>query len=301
MGGIKRNRKQRIRRQYMLAKGNETTLRVVKNLFTAVKNRKQSFVGARFESNLLAEDIPITTLVQDTEINLKDNLFAGTILFRPVGKQVEILQAFRNVVDNTGLGQFDDESTEMPIATTTFSEDIQTADSVMSNIQEIPMRILMTNAEIYLVKTRLRGQTYTQVTLTEQAQGVTQSLILLFKTFEYDSETLLGTLSYGNGYTKTDMLKVLQFISNGSLIQQVVGGIVVNSQNTTTTVFPMFSDYTLSFLLEKEQPMLRIRSDNGVTSVPESALRRVEITKQTGFYTVTLHLAYNNSINITFG
>lgn len=285
----------------MLAQGEQTTLRVVKNMFNAVKKRKQSFVGARFESSMLGVDIPIATAVQNVEIDLKTGVFSGTIYFRPVGNQVEPLKAFRAVVEHTGLGQFDDKGLDKPIVDTFFETDIKTADSVLSNIQEIPMRVIMSNMEIFSTKLRLRGQTYTQLTLTEQANGVTQSLILLFKTFEYDSETLLGGLALGETYTKTDMLKVLQFLSNGSLIQQVVGGIVVNSQSTTTTTFPVFSDYTLHFVKQAGVSILQLRSDTGVLSILESALRSLSFKRESGFYTVTLGLAYKNSVTITFG
>lgn len=288
----------------MFSKGDLSTLRVVKTLFNGVKNRKQSFIGARFDSNMLAESIPITTLVENVEIDTKKELFSGTIYFRPVARQVETLKLFRESAEHIGLGQFEDISTEMPLARTSFRDDLVTADSAMSNIQEIPYQVIFSGAIVYRNVVTIKGQKYTQVTLTEQPDsttGITQSLTLLFKTFEYDSETLLGTLSGGDGYTKTEMFKVFQLLANGSLAQQVIGSVSQISQVASSTMHPVFSDFQLVFTGENELTKLIIKSDTGLVSIPESKLRRLEIRK-TGFsYRVVIQLPYNESIVILLG
>lgn len=260
----------------MLKKGKQFTL---KKLLNVITNKDNLLLGARYENSTLAVDVPITTTFEGIEIDPQKETVAGTISFRPVGeRQTNALAMLKDSCEAFGgYGEFLDATIEKPLLNSDYAVDVSLADSVFSNLQEIPFNIYMSSPKVYCSTVTIKGRVHTQYTLEDMtADGIVSSLILVFRAKKYDGETLLG--AYKNKpLTKTEGLKLLQFIANGSVLEQVVGAVSILGKEVGTTLFPMFDDVTMRFTLLKEVPWVNISCDTGTVAFREADIRSISI------------------------
>lgn len=289
----------------MLAQGQKRTLQIVKNMIKEVTAGNQTLVGAHYGSNTLAEPIPIATHIDN--LTVSNGVFRGVIGFRPVGDaQVKALQIYRDTVEGYGLGEFLDEVTEVPVARTNFMENLVGSDSIISNIQEIPFDVYMVNPKVRVQAITIKGVKHTQITVDEktliskpeqEAVYITQTLTMLFMEREYDAQTLLGYWS-DTKLTKTEGLKVMQFLANKSLSSLVIGAVQIGDATFSSSMYPLFNDFTMEFrATEDKTPLLFISCDIASVATFESDIKSIHITKK-GMYKYELTIL-TKTIGIT--
>ena len=238
----------------MLSKGKQVTLRKLNNIIT---NKEYILIGARYTNDSLERDIPITTVIDDILIDLKKETMAGCVFFRPVGDaQRNALSLLKDACMHFGYGEFLDEAIERPALYAGLKANVMLPDTAFSNIQEIPFNFYFTEPEVFCEEVTIKGRKHIQYTVLDRislddVQHVEQSLVVLFRKAEYDGETLLGAYT-DTKLTKTEAIKILQFVSNGSLLEQVVGAVTVFSDKVVSTLIPLFNDVDISFMKSGE-------------------------------------------------
>ena len=275
----------------MLKKGKEVTLRKFYNIIT---DKESVLLGARYTSSIMTTDIPITTTFEDVEVDLKKETVAGTISFRPVGeRQINALSLLKEAsTAYGGYGEFLDDTIEKPLINSDFAVDVSLADSAFSNLQEIPFNLYMSSPKVFYTEVSIRGRKHMQYGLEdESSSGVTSMLALVFRKKLYDGETLLGVHTYTEALARVEGIKVLQFIANGSVLEQVIGAVSVLGGSTGTTLFPMFDDMVMQFVMIESVPWVHISCDTGAIAFKEEDIRNVTIkSARPGEYKVTIYL-----------
>lgn len=288
----------------MLSKGKLATLKKLNNIVT---NKEYILVGARYTNDSLERDIPITTVIDDVVIDLKRDTMAGCVFFRPVGDaQRNALSLLKDACMHFGYGEFLDEAIEPPAMYAGLRANVMLPDTAFSNIQEIPFNIYFTAPEVFCEEVTIKGRKHSQYTILDrislnEGDHVEQSLVLLFRKAEYDGETLLGAYT-DTKLTRTEAIKLLQFVSNGSLLEQVVGAVTVFSNKVVSTLIPLFNDIDISFMKSGEgNPVVSITADTGGIVFDEKDLDSMSIESPSfGAYRLVLHVG-KDTVSILIG
>lgn len=263
----------------MLSKGKPVTLRKLNNQLT---NKAYNLVGARYTSDSLEREIPITTEISDLLVDLKEETMAGCICFRPVGDaQRNALSLLKDSSNRFGYGEFLDDTIAPPIIHAGLQANANLPDTAFSNIQEIPFNFYFTTPEVFCETVTIKGRVHMQYTIVDQTtvgEGliVEQMLVLLFRKQAYDGETLLGAYT-DMKLNRTETIKLLQFISNGSLVEQVVGAVTVFSENVVSTLIPLFNEVSIEFIKSENRPIISITADTGGIAIDERDLKNMTI------------------------
>lgn len=285
----------------MLNKGEQFTLRKFLNMVT---DKEAVLLGARYENSSLPVDVPITTTFEGVDIDLKKETVAGTISFRPVGdRQVNALAVLKDSCEAFGgYGEFLDTTIEKPLINSDYAVDVSLADSVFSNLQEIPFNLYMASPKVYCATVTIKGRKHFQYTLEDVTpEGIISTLVLVFRKKEYDGETLLGMHLKEESLTRVEGTKVLQFIANGSVLEQIIGAVSVLGATVGATLFPMFDDVSMKFVMQGEVPWVNISCDTGVVAFKEEDIRKVNIkSARPGEYKVSIHTV-NETVTLLIG
>lgn len=288
----------------MLSKGKLATLKKLNNIVT---NKEYILVGARYTNDSLERDIPITTVIDDVVIDLKRDTMAGCVFFRPVGDaQRNALSLLKDACMHFGYGEFLDEAIEPPAVYAGLRANVMLPDTAFSNIQEIPFNVYFTAPEVFYEEVTIKGRKHIQYTILDrislnEGDHVEQSLVLLFRKAEYDGETLLGAYT-DTKLTRTESIKLLQFISNGSLLEQVVGAVTVFSDKVVSTLIPLFNDVDISFMKSGDgKPTVSITADTGGVAFEEDDLDNMYIESPNfGAYRIVLNIG-KDKVSILIG
>lgn len=294
----------------MFKLGKKQTTRTVINMIKKLADKEQVLVGAHYDTNILPVPIPIATRVEELMVNTKDDIVEGTFYFRPVGDEtVKTLKVFREMAEYWGFGDFLDEDTDVPMVQTSFETNLVGADSIMSNIQEIPFRTALAKPEVYKQEVTIKGTQLTQLTIKDvlkipapvgteaETQEVVQVLTLLFMPKHYDAQTLLGYWA-DEKLNKADGMKILQFLANGSLSPLIIGAVNVMNDCYSATMYPLYDDIGIAFReLDGGKTGLYIQCDTGVVFLFTEDIERVMLHK-TGEYKYNIELVTKKG-NIT--
>lgn len=288
----------------MLSRGKQVTLRKLNNIIT---NKEYILIGARYTNDSLERDIPITTVIDDILIDLKKETMAGCVFFRPVGDaQRNALSLLKDACMHFGYGEFLDEAIEPPAMYAGLRANVMLPDTAFSNIQEIPFNVYFTAPEVFYEEVTIKGRKHIQYTILDrislnEGDHVEQSLVLLFRKAEYDGETLLGAYT-DTKLTRTESIKLLQFISNGSLLEQVVGAVTVFSDKVVSTLIPLFNDVDISFMKSGDgKPTVSITADTGGVAFEEDDLDNMYIESPNfGAYRIVLNIG-KDKVSILIG
>ncbi|UVD42976.1 hypothetical protein [Enterococcus phage TJE1] len=288
----------------MLSKGKQVTLRKLNNI---IKNKEYILIGARYTNDSLERDIPITTVIDDVLVDLKKETMAGCVFFRPVGDaQRNALSLLKDACVHFGYGEFLDESIERPAMYAGLRANVMLPDTAFSNIQEIPFNFYFTEPEVFCEEVTIKGRKHIQYTVLDRislndVEHVEQSLVVLFRKAEYDGETLLGAYT-DTKLTKTEAIKILQFVSNGSLLEQLVGAVTVFSDKVISTLIPLFNDVDISFMKSKDdKPVVSITADTGGIAFDEDDLDSMRIESPSfGAYRLVLNVG-KDTVSILIG
>ena len=182
----------------MLSKGNLATLRRLNKIVT---NKDYILVGLNYDSDLLGQFVPVTTVVDNLIIDTKKDTMAGCLSFRPVGdSQLNALSLLKDISERFGYGEFLDESIDKPMLNSGFKVNVLLPDTAFSNIQEIPFNFYFVEPEVFMESVTIKGRKHIQYTVVDAVDStdepVSQRLTMLFRKSEYDGETLLGCLLY---------------------------------------------------------------------------------------------------------
>lgn len=284
---------------------NKKTLRVLRNTLSKVQKKEFTLVGAHYQSNFLLDSIPISTLVEDLDVDVKNNLLEGTIYFRPVGNQIRTLKVLREAAEKSdSLGEFLDTRTGEAPMTTSFKQDYLAGGSVLSNIQEIPFRALLDDTMVYEKDFKIAGTLFKQIAVQSYLNWSDepedpQQLTFLFKEKEYDGETLLGWLNLQH-LTGRDKDNVLSLFVNGILTEKIIGSVMVVGPDFSSFVFPVFSDVNLSY--NPAIPNYIIKTDTGVVTLRDYEIKAYAIKKvQEEKFELQLTLKSGATILISIG
>lgn len=287
----------------MLSKGNLTTLRRLNKIVT---NKDYILVGLNYDSDLLEQFIPVTTVIDNLIIDTKKDTMAGCLSFRPVGdSQLNALSLLKDISERFGYGEFLDESIDKPVLNSSFKANVLLPDTAFSNIQEIPFNFYFVEPEVFMESVTIKGRKHIQYTVVDNVgntdEPVSQRLTMLFRKSEYDGETLLGAYSKEK-LNKTDTIKLLQFIGNGSLLEQVVGAVTVSSNKVTSTLIPLFNDVSVEFVQSNNQnAMVSIMADTGAVTFSEQDLKGMYIESPSfGSYRIVLTVG-KDTISLLIG
>lgn len=287
----------------MLSKGNLATLRRLNKIVT---NKDYILVGLNYDSDLLEQFIPVTTVIDNLIIDTKKDTMAGCLSFRPVGdSQLNALSLLKDISERFGYGEFLDESIDKPVLNSSFKANVLLPDTAFSNIQEIPFNFYFVEPEVFMESVTIKGRKHIQYTVVDNVgntdEPVSQRLTMLFRKSEYDGETLLGAYSKEK-LNKTDTIKLLQFIGNGSLLEQVVGAVTVSSNKVTSTLIPLFNDVSVEFVQSNNQnAMVSIMADTGAVTFSEQDLKGMYIESPSfGSYRIVLTVG-KDTISLLIG
>ena len=294
----------------MFKLGKKKTTRTVTSTIAKLVDKEWVLVGANYDTNLLSTAIPIATRVEDFLVIPKDDIVKGTIYFRPVGDEtINTLKVFRGMAEYWGFGDFLDEDTDVPMVETSFETNLIGADSIMSNIQEIPFRPSLVKPDVYKQEVTIKGTKLTQVTIKDVLEvtapvdsdlgvlKVIQVLTLLFMPKHYDAQTLLGYWA-DKELNKADGLKILKFLANGSLSPLIVGAVNVINDCYSATMYPLYNDIGIAFReLDNNKTGLYIQCDTGVVFLFTEDIDRI-LLHNTGEYKYNIELVTKKG-NIT--
>lgn len=276
----------------MLVKGKKKTKQTLTRLRNQLDSEEKILVGARYDSSMLDVDVPIATHIDEFQVgNVNDpnkNWKAQAVIwFRPVGNaQINAIRNFKEISNDYGMGDFLDETLKNDGSVNTgFQANLVGADSAISEIQEIPYDLFFVNPEVYTQQVTIKGLKLTQVTLKDrikvaysEVNDITQELVLLITDKQYDDQSLLGYYAEKE-LNKTEGIKLLQLISNGSLVQQVIGSISIHSKGLHSTTYPLFNDFSLTFFLGSEnKSIFSAQCDVGVTNIPEEMIEKIDVS-----------------------
>lgn len=270
----------------MLEKGEKRSTRSLTYLLKELQGKSKTLVGASYASNTLGEEIPVSTLVEELVLSKseKDNqLVQGTIYFRPVGDaQRRNLVHYMDIADYYGFGSFQEGEIQEPLVPTKFEYNLVSADSSLSNIQEVPFDFFLVNPEVYIKHMTLKGNKLTQYTLVDTTHSgnvdLVNTLTLLIMEREYDLQTLLGYYA-DEPLKKSEGLRLLQLVGNGSLVPYVIGAVSLFTPSFSGTSYPLYSDYQLHFLKDEEESVLSVTSDVGSFRAEEKDIREIGLRK----------------------
>lgn len=281
-----------------------------KNVF---KDEKLSLVGVAY-SNTLMDTMLVEPVLEDIEFFLEDKekVFGTSVLLRPMPRQVDSLETFRNLVAHTSKIVFPEDLTiKQGLEKAPFDANFKLADSLVSNIQTYKVHLEFTDPDVFLIETKLNGENLYQFTIEDSfllgSEEIKHQLVVVFTPKKYDDDNIFTYLvdeadydgAIRNKINKRDTSKVLDLLN----VPNVTGKYIMGAWVT-----PKYNSFEVTSYPYKEDTQIAIGEDTyyimadtaGISFSYES-IKYARITRKTGDkYLLSVFLA-DGSVNIALG